>query len=327
MLGGGEPREVARGERQRRAVRAARPPDRRRPRLPEGGARTRAERRGRPGPRLLAAHIRRRRGRDRPVDHHWRRSLRHRRRAGRGRAAARRCSRRPVPSEADVYLPIEYDEAFSATRRRSGARTILAVLARARAEAPPALIDEDLRRIGQRAADGLSADERGLTMNAISARDLHRRRRAKAAAGVARRGGLRSAHRVRQRREPDARTGVGATGRAGGSNGARRPARAAGAPAADRGDRARPRGWRARPGARVPATTALVAAEPADIPRLEEIRLDRTVVLFTLAVSLLASLVFGALPALQATGGSRPGCALAVAAAPPTGTRSACGPA
>jgi len=59
-------------------------------------------------------------------------------------------------------------------------------------------------------------------------------------------------------------------------------------------------------------TQTLVAAQPADIPRLEEIRLNRPVVLFTFAIALLASLGFGALPALQATGyrltrGVRPG--------------------
>jgi putative ABC transport system permease protein len=54
-------------------------------------------------------------------------------------------------------------------------------------------------------------------------------------------------------------------------------------------------------------TKALVAGQPADIPRLEEVQLDRTVALFTLAISLLASLVFGALPALQASGHLAPG--------------------
>ena len=48
-------------------------------------------------------------------------------------------------------------------------------------------------------------------------------------------------------------------------------------------------------------TEALVAAQPADIPRLDEIGLDGTVVLFTLGVALLTSLVFGMVPALQAT--------------------------
>ena len=50
-------------------------------------------------------------------------------------------------------------------------------------------------------------------------------------------------------------------------------------------------------------TRALIAAKPADIPRLENIGLDGTVVLFTMAIALLTSLAFGILPARQSTGG------------------------
>ena len=50
-------------------------------------------------------------------------------------------------------------------------------------------------------------------------------------------------------------------------------------------------------------TQALVAAQPADIPRLEEIGLDGTVVLFTLATAVLTGLAFGVFPALQGTSG------------------------
>jgi predicted permease len=48
-------------------------------------------------------------------------------------------------------------------------------------------------------------------------------------------------------------------------------------------------------------TNALIAARPADLPRIDEIRLDSTVVWFTAAATLLTSLVFGLIPALQAT--------------------------
>ena len=48
-------------------------------------------------------------------------------------------------------------------------------------------------------------------------------------------------------------------------------------------------------------TEALIAARPADLPRLDEIGLDRTVVLFTLGAAILTGLVFGMVPALQAT--------------------------
>ena len=44
---------------------------------------------------------------------------------------------------------------------------------------------------------------------------------------------------------------------------------------------------------------ALVTAGPADFPRLSEIGIDRTVLLFTLVLALVSGLVFGAFPALQ----------------------------
>src|SRR5262249_37936239 len=48
-------------------------------------------------------------------------------------------------------------------------------------------------------------------------------------------------------------------------------------------------------------TALLVCARPADIPRLDEIALDWTVVFFTLATAFVATVTFGVLPALQAT--------------------------
>jgi predicted permease len=49
------------------------------------------------------------------------------------------------------------------------------------------------------------------------------------------------------------------------------------------------------------STRALISARPADLPRLDEITLDGTVVLFALGASLLTGLVFGMVPAWQAT--------------------------
>jgi putative ABC transport system permease protein len=47
---------------------------------------------------------------------------------------------------------------------------------------------------------------------------------------------------------------------------------------------------------------ALVALAPADIPRLDAIRLDATVMAFALAVTAIAGALFGVVPALQAAG-------------------------
>src|SRR5690606_4812311 len=44
------------------------------------------------------------------------------------------------------------------------------------------------------------------------------------------------------------------------------------------------------------------AAQPADIPRLDEVGVGGTVVLFTFGIALLTGLAFGAVPAFQATG-------------------------
>lgn len=49
---------------------------------------------------------------------------------------------------------------------------------------------------------------------------------------------------------------------------------------------------------------ALLAASPLDIPRLKEVGLDKSVLLFAAIVSLLTSMMFGLAPAVQATRGS-----------------------
>ena len=50
------------------------------------------------------------------------------------------------------------------------------------------------------------------------------------------------------------------------------------------------------------ATRALVAAAPAELPRLDRVSINGVVVLFTVGVAALTGLLFGALPAFQATG-------------------------
>ena len=194
-----------------------------------------------------------------------------------------------VPSEADVYLPIAYDGAFSATATAQRRSNSLAVLARSRATATPAIIDEDLRRIARELQAAFPQTNADLTMNAISVRDLlvgDVRRPLLVLLGAvgfvlliacANVASLIVARASARQDELAVRTALGARrgrlvrqllteavvlGVAGGALGLVLA---------------------------YAATKALVAADPADIPRLAEIELDWTVVLFTLVVSLLAS--------------------------------------
>ena len=206
-----------------------------------------------------------------------------------------------LPSEADVYLPIEYGEAYSATAAQRNSR-FLGVLARARAGVRSSRIDEDLRRIALDVQSTSPQGTEGLSMNAVSARELIVGDVRKpllvllgavgfilliACANVA---SLMLARASARHEELTVRAALGA-GRSRLLRQLLTEAVAVGLIGGAIGLALAYTG-----------TQALVAAQPADIPRLEEIRLDRTVLLFTFAIALLASLAFGAWPALQATG-------------------------
>ena len=206
-----------------------------------------------------------------------------------------------LPSEADVYLPIEYGEAYSATATQRNSR-FLGVLARARAGVRSSRIDEDLRRIALDVQSTSPQGTEGLSMNAVSARELIVGDVRKpllvllgavgfilliACANVA---SLMLARASARHEELTVRAALGA-GRSRLLRQLLTEAVAVGLIGGAIGLALAYTG-----------TQALVAAQPADIPRLEEIRLDRTVLLFTFAIALLASLAFGAWPALQATG-------------------------
>ena len=206
-----------------------------------------------------------------------------------------------MPSEADVYLPIEYGEAYSATAAQRNSR-FLGVLARARAGVRSSGIDEDLRRIALDVQSTSPQGTGGLSMNAVSARELIVGDVRKpllvllgavgfilliACANVA---SLMLARASARHEELTVRAALGA-GRSRLLRQLLTEAVAVGLIGGAIGLALAYTG-----------TQALVAAQPADIPRLEEIRLDRTVLLFTFAIALLASLAFGAWPALQATG-------------------------
>jgi len=206
-----------------------------------------------------------------------------------------------LPSEADVYLPIEYGEAYSATAAQRNSR-FLGVLARARDGVRSSRIDEDLRRIALDVQSTSPQGTEGLSMNAVSARELIVGDVRKpllvllgavgfilliACANVA---SLMLARASARHEELTVRAALGA-GRSRLLRQLLTEAIAVGLSGGAIGLALAYTG-----------TQALVAAQPADIPRLEEIRLDRTVLLFTFAIALLASLAFGAWPALQATG-------------------------
>jgi len=206
-----------------------------------------------------------------------------------------------LPSEADVYLPIEYGEAYSATAAQRNSR-FLGVLARARDGVRSSRIDEDLRRIALDVQSTSPQGTEGLSMNAVSARELIVGDVRKpllvllgavglilliACANVA---SLMLARASARHEELTVRAALGA-GRSRLLRQLLTEAVAVGLIGGAIGLALAYAG-----------TQALVVAQPADIPRLEEIRLDRTVLLFTFAIALLASLAFGAWPALQATG-------------------------
>ena len=206
-----------------------------------------------------------------------------------------------IPTNADVYMPLRYDEAFNAATTTRRSSRYLGVIGRARREVTPAQIDADLRRIGDELRSAFPESNDGLSVDAIGARelvvgDLRRPLLTLSAAvgfvllvacanvaslllarGSARRGELAvrmaiGAGRGRLRRQLLAE--AIALGSIGG---------AAGLALAAFGVR------------------ILVAAGPADIPRLDSISIDVPVVLFTMGIAVGSSVLFGLVPALQTT--------------------------
>ena len=206
-----------------------------------------------------------------------------------------------LPDQADAYFPMEFTDIFDATTQKQRRSEYLSVIGRARASATPAAIDADLKRLGAQLQEAFPGSNEGLTFTSKPLRemivgDVQRPLLVMlgavglvllvACANVA---NLLLARGSARQGELSVRAAIGA-GRA-------RLIRQLVTESILLGLIGATLGL----GLAYWSTRALVAARPADLPRIDDIHLNATVVWFTFGAALITSLVFGLIPALQAT--------------------------
>ena len=200
---------------------------------------------------------------------------------------------------ADVYTPLVYNDTFSAATARGRRGEFLTVIGRANAGMSFAQVDDDLRRIGSQLQSAFRQTNDTLTFNATPLTDVIVGNVRTplllllgavglvllvACANVA---NLLLARASARQAELAVRSALGA--------GRVRLLRQLLTEAVVLGTAGAILGL----GIAFAATRALVAAQPADIPRLQDVSVNGAVVTFTFAIAIATSLAFGMLPALQ----------------------------
>jgi predicted permease len=206
-----------------------------------------------------------------------------------------------LPIDAELFVPLEFGPTFDAGTAQGRRGEFLMVVGRARAGVAAAAVDADLKRIGARLQTAFPNTNQALTFTSVPLREAIVGEVQRpllmllgavgfvllvACANVA---NLLLARGSARHGELSVRAALGA-GRA-------RLVRQLMTEAIVLGVTGAAIGL----GLAYWGTRALIAAQPADLPRLDEIGIDGTVVLVTLGAAVMTSLIFGSIPAMQAT--------------------------